>query len=667
MLDETLDSNVDAESTATGTALVDEADRAARDGRHEQARDLYLEAAQHSELPAAELCVKLARTYERLGDLGEAYAWLTRVVDAPVSFLQWNAAASTLTRLTERARPEARRSARLAVTGSYTTSQLTAMLPLAALHLGVDLAVVYEGGFAQYQQDLIDGSSALYASRPDVIVLAVHEGALRLPPFSDTPAADVEREAERWQALWRAVSLHSKATIVQHGFARRPELPYGHLSAGTPGTRFAMVDALNRRLYETADDNVSLVDADRLAADFGRDGWFDDPYWVRSKQGVALEALPLLARHTAALVAARLGLARKCLVVDLDNTLWGGIVGEDGPLGVAVGGEGIGEAYSAFQDYIRELKDRGVILAIASKNNEADVREAFESHPGMRLHLEDFATVAVNWDDKPANLRRIAATLNIGTDALVLVDDNPAERQIVRQILPEVDVVTLPSEPTGYRRALSRYLGFETVTVTTEDRQRTADYRARAAAAELSSAAADIESFYRDLHMHAVIAPFDEEHLPRIAQLVQKTNQFNLTTRRYSAAELRSFMSSESHLTRYLTLSDRFTHHGLVALLIGSFADGAFDIDTFLMSCRVIGRTVEAQLLAHVTDAAARLGCEVVRGTYVPSAKNQIVRDLYERFDFREIGREADGATLWEYDLREGGPILNEFIEVREP
>jgi FkbH-like protein len=655
MLDETLDST------------AQEADRAARDGRHEHARDLYLEAAQHAELPPAELCVKLARTHERLGDIEQAFTWLTRVVDAPASFLQWNAAATTLARLTEQARPTARRTARLAVTGSYTTSQLTAMLPLAALRAGVDLVVAHESAFAQYQQDIIDGSSALYASSPDVVVLAVHEGALRLPPFSDSPEVDVEQEAERWQALWRAAAAHSTATIVQHGFARRPELPYGHLSAGTPGTRFAMVDSLNRRLFETAGDGVSLVDCDRLAAEFGKDRWFDDPYWVRSKQGVALEALPLLARHTAAVVAARLGLARKCLVLDLDNTLWGGIVGEDGPTGVAVGGEGVGEAYAALQEYIRELKDRGVILAIASKNNEADVREAFESHPGMRLRLDDFAAVEVNWEDKPASLRRIAATLDIGTDALVLVDDNPAERQIVRRMLPEVDVVTLPPQPTGYRRALAHYLGFETVTVTAEDRQRTADYQARAAAAELSSTAADIESFYRDLQMHAVIAPFDEEHLPRIAQLVQKTNQFNLTTRRHTAAEVRSLMSSDSHLTRYLTLSDRFTHHGLVAVLIGSFAGDAFDIDTFLMSCRVIGRTVEAQLLADATSAAASRACRVVRGTYIPTAKNQIVRDLYERFGFEEIGRDEDGTTRWEYDLGTHGPISNEFIEVRQP
>jgi FkbH-like protein len=626
--------------------ILDEAEEAQHEGHIQRALELYLEAAASTELPEGEICLNIARCHGRLGSTDEAFAWLARFGDASDVFLHWSSAASLLRRLTKQARPTVGTSCRVALTGSYTTTQLAAMMPLAALRFGVDVEV-HEGLYAQYQQDLIDANSALYASNPDLIVLAVHEGALQLPSFSETPDVDVAAELERWKELREVALSRSSADVIQHNFAVRPEAPLGHLSAEIAGSRYAMITALNRELHSVASDRVSIVDCDRLAANFGRLRWFDDRYWFRSKQAVALEAVPTLARHTAAVMAARLGLSRKCLGLE----------------GIALGGEGAGEAFVAFQEYILELKERGIILAVASKNNEIDVREVFERHPEMRLRLDDIAAFVVNWEDKPANLRRIAQMLDIGLDALVLVDDNPAERQIVRQLVPQVDVVALPREPAGYRRTLSEYLGFESVAFTTEDRARSAQYRARAAAATLRSSAADIESFYRDLRMQAVIARFDALHLPRIAQLVGKTNQFNLTTRRHGLAELQSFMSSDSHVTRYLKLSDRLADHGLVAVLIAVIDNGVIDIDTFLMSCRVIGRTAEAQMLAHVSAEAERIGCHTIHGTYVPTAKNPIVSDLYERFGFTQIGSDDDGTTRWEYDLRSRGPIANEFIE----
>jgi FkbH-like protein len=658
---------VDLGSTATQPAvdeIVAGADDALRGGDAAGALSLYLEAAAATEVPPAELCLKIARCHDRLDAPQEGFAWLVRVCDASSSFLHWSSAATALGRMTRRERPAARMTRRLALTGSYTTSQLAAMLPLAALSHGIDL-VIHEGLYDQYQQDLIDPASALHAAEPDLVLLAVHDGAAQLPPHSDAPDADVAAEAARWRQLWDAAASRSGADVVQHTFAIPPEAPLGHLSAGDPGSRYAMLQDLNRELFRLGGDRVSFVDCDRLASTYGRDRWFDDRYWFRSKQAVALEALPVLARHTAAVVAARLGLSRKCLVLDLDNTLWGGIVGEDGLDGIVLGGEGTGEAFVAFQEYVLALKERGVILAVASKNNEADAREVFEHHPEMRIRLDDIAMFSVNWEDKPANLRRIAQTLDLGLDALVLADDNPAERQIVRQLVPEVGVIVLPPEPAGYRRALAEYVGFESVAITAEDRQRGTQYRARAAAAELRSSATDIESFYRDLDMKAVIAPFDEMHMSRIAQLVGKTNQFNLTTRRHGAAALASFAASDRHVTRYLKLEDRLADHGLVALLIAETDDEVLTIDTLLMSCRVIGRTVEAQLLAHLCAEAQRLGCRTIRGTYVPTAKNAIVRDLYERFGFRAIDRRDDGVTTWEYDLREQGPITNGFIEER--
>jgi FkbH-like protein len=641
--------------------LLEEAAAAQQSGDHNRAVSLYLEAASHGEIPPADLSLKIARCYDRLGSFDDAFEWLARVVDATDGFRDWSAAVAALARLRKTARPNARRRCAIAVTGSYTLSQFAGMLPVAALRAGIDLTV-HEGLYGQYEQDLLDPGSDLYRSQPDQIVIAVHDGALQLGSYSSSPEAAVQAEASRWHGIWERAATCSDATIVQHNFALRPESELGNLSAGVPGSRYAMVQALNALLSQSTSDRVSIVDCDRIAANFGRDRWFDDRYWLRSKQAVALDALPVLSRHTVAVIASHLGLQRKCLVLDLDNTIWGGVIGEDGLEGIRIGSDGEGEAFVAFQEYCLALKDRGVILAIASKNNEADAREVFERHPDMRIKLDDISVFAVNWDDKPSNLRGIAQTLGIGLDALVFVDDNPAERQIVRRLLPEVDVIALPEEPSQYRRALGGYLGFEPTAITVEDRQRTAQYRARAAAAELASSARDIDSFLRDLRMEAVVAPFDDLHLPRIAQLCGKTNQFNVTTRRHSEPALRGFMQSPHHLTRYLKLRDRLGDHGLVSLMIAEVKEDVVDIDSFLMSCRVIGRTVEAHLMAELCQEASRLGRSRLRGTYVPTPKNEIVRDLYERFGFTLIGEVGDGTTHWEYDIRTLGPITNDVI-----
>ncbi len=310
-----------------------------------------------------------------------------------------------------------------------------------------------------------------------------------------------------------------------------------------------------------------------------------------------------------------------------------------------------------------------MILAVCSKYIDADARVPFVEHPDMVLKLDDFAKFVANWDRKPDNLRKIAQALNIGLDSLVFVDDNPAEREIIRQFVPEVEVIALPADPTGYVRALSEYLMFETSVFTAEDAAKTKQYRARAQIAELEANAASIEDFYRSLQMQAVVEPFDDMHLPRIVQLLGKTNQFNLTTRRHGEAQVRAFMNDANCVHCYLTLRDRFADHGLVSLIIakrdgGSGSGGAvMDIDTWLMSCRVIGRSVEAELLSHVSEAAQRMGCTAIRGTYIPTAKNGMVKDIFHQFGFAKTHTAADGTTTWMYDLRKHGLIINGFIE----
>ncbi len=646
------------ESQAHAIARGDESRKASQ---NEDAIAAYLAAAARVETPAADLCLKLARGYERLGNAAEACRWALTVVDAGDDFASWQAAAALLGRQATATVPRQTRAARLALVGSYTTGQLAPLLRLAAARLGVTLDI-YESDYGQYRQDTIDPASPMYQFKPDIVLIAVHDGDLALPDYSDTPDEDIAAELRRWTSLWQAVGQHSTARVVQHTFAIPPEAPLGHLGARLPGSRYMMTHALNARLGAAAGDHVSLVDCERLAGLYGKDRWFDPRYWYLAKQAVALGALPLLARHTAAVIAAGLGLSRKCLVLDLDNTLWGGVIGEDGLAGIKLGDGVDGEAFVAFQEYVLKLKGKGVILAVLSKNNEADAREPFEKHPEMRLKLDDIAMFVANWQPKQDQIGTIAKTLNIGLDSIVFVDDNPVEREAVRQFLPEVDVIPLPPDPTGYMRALSRYLMFETSSFTTEDAKRTDQYRARAEIAAAEDAAGSIEDFYRSLRMQAVIAPFNEVDLPRIAQLIGKANQFNLTTRRHGLPQLQAFRDDPSCVHLSLRLRDRFSDHGLVSLMIACKKGDTLDIDTWLMSCRVIGRTVEAELLKHLCKAAERLGCTTLRGTYIPTTKNAMVKDIYGKYGFALVD-ERDGTTTWVYDLQAQGPIENEFIE----
>ena len=624
---------------------------------HPRIAELTARAAT-SEIPTAALCRDLAVAHERAGDDAGAVRWALALTDAGSDLGAWSAAAGVLRRVLPRVAPLPR-SARVAVLGSYTTSQFAALLPLAAARAGVAVEV-YECGYGQYRQEVLDPASELYRFRPDVVVLAVHAGETALPAVADDPAASVATEVERWTSLWDMIINRCGGRIVQHTFAIPGEVALGHLALRVPGSRPAMLARVNAELGRVSGergDGVAFVDCERLAADVGKRAWFDARYWHRSKQAVSLAQVPLLARHTAAVIGAQLGTSRKCLVLDLDNTLWGGVLGEEGLAGIALGDGAVGEAFAAFQTYVAELKARGVVLAVCSKNNDADAREAFERHPGMRLGLDDIAVFSACWDDKPTQIRRIAAALGLGLDALVFVDDNPAEREVVRQLVPEVDVVALPADPHGYVRALADYPFFEASALTAEDAARTAAYRARAETAAAAAAATSLEDFHRGLDMTATVVPLDDMTLPRVAQLVGKTNQFNLTGRRRGAAEIERLAADPGTAVFCVRLADRFADHGLVAVVIAVESADALDIDTWLMSCRVIGRTLEDEVAALVLAEARRRGLARVTGHYRPSAKNVLVAGLYERLGFERVDpapatTPAAETTCWSRDAR---------------
>jgi FkbH-like protein len=390
--------------------------------------------------------------------------------------------------------------------------------------------------------------------------------------------------------------------------------------------------------------------------------------WLSARVPLSGKLLNSLAveyvRYFMAMVSAR----RKCLVVDLDNTLWGGILGEDGYDGIQIGHEFPGNAFRELQQAVLDLYHRGIILAICSKNNEADVLRVLEQHPDMLLRPQHFASVQINWDDKATNLRRIAQDLNIGLDSLAFWDDNPAERSLVRQMLPEVLVIDLPDHPSEYAPALRRIVEFETLMLSDEDRQRGAMYRAQAERQRLQATAESLESYYASLDMRLEIGLADSHSIPRIAQLTQKTNQFNLTSRRYSQTEIAQMAADPNWRIYGLRLKDRFGDNGLAGVAILRSQDrGTWEIDTFLLSCRILGRTVETAFLAFVLRQAKDAGGTRMEGWFLPTKRNAPAKQFYGQHGF-ELAKEDESGSLWRLPLGNNAvKIPNWFtIDVKE-
>jgi FkbH-like protein len=617
--------------------------------------------------------LQLARAHADTGDVHEAFRALRRIAGIDRSFTTWSAGARLRRGLRERDAPAGAQLVRVGLVGTSTIDQLADLLGLAGLNADLDLDIE-AAGYGQYETTLMDPDAPLYAAGCDVIVLAPDARSVRLPAFTDDPDAAINEELGRWTSVWSAIRASCHAQIFQLNFVPPFERTGGSLESTLQGSRRRMFRALNDRLAEAARDSmVQIVDAEAVGAAYGLEQWWDDRYWFHAKQAVSLGALPSLATEIAAVLRARVGRTRKCLVIDLDNTVWGGVVGDDGVEQLVLDGSAAGEAYLALQDQLLDLRRAGVLLAVCSKNEDVWARAPFLERDDMRLGLDDFAAFVANWEPKTKNLETIATQLDLGLDSLVFLDDNPAERALVRDLMPEVDVIELPDDPSRFPRALAQYRGFEPATRTAEDGSRTEHYRGRAAAFELQQRSHTVEEFLTNLSMVAEIRPFDAMTLDRVAQLVNKTNQWNLTTRRHPVEVLERWADDPDAVTMSLRLHDRYTDHGIVAVAIAFESDRALDVDTFLMSCRVIGRTVEQTMLQHLVGAARDRHLDIVRGVYVPTARNAVVRDLYGRLGFTLL--EDDGhQSRWELAVGDIDPAAaataattNPFIEVRDP
>jgi len=436
-------------------------------------------------------------------------------------------------------------------------------------------------------------------------------------------------------------------------------------------SRAAALQRLTAMLRDKADaEGVDLLSLDDRAVQDGLGSWHDPALWHRAKQEIHPLAAPLYGDLVGRLLAAAQGRSSKCLVLDLDNTLWGGVIGDDGLAGIKLGqGSAAGEAYAAFQTYARDLAQRGVILAVCSKNDEANALEAFASHPEMVLKRDDIACFVANWIDKAANLREIAARLNIGLDSLVFVDDNPAERAVVRCELPMVAVPELPEDPTLYGACVADAGYFEALRITAEDLSRAGQYQDNLRRETLATSATDIPSYLRSLEMRAIWSRFDRVGQARIVQLINKTNQFNLTTRRVTDDQIATMINDRRALTLQIRLLDRFGDNGIVAIVAGAITGDVARLGIWLMSCRVLGRGLEEETLNLVVAEAQRLGARYLVGEYRPSAKNGMVRNHYRRLGFDLTG-EDDGTTEWTLSLDKWAPratyIASEQAAARE-
>jgi len=560
---------------------------------------------------------------------------------------------------------------RVAILGGSTTAEVKDMMELFLLQGGIR-PVFYESEYNRYYEDLMFPNPALEEFAPDVIYLHTSSVNVTKFPSMQESDADVEEllssELGRFQTIWDQVAIRYKCPVIQNNF----ELPHyrclGNLDGYEIHGRSRFINELNRRFSEEARrrQNLYMNDINYLAAWFGLERWYDKLFWYSYKYAMSYEAIPLLADSVVSIIRAIFGKTKKCLVLDLDNTLWGGVIGDDGLNGIQIGKETPeAEAFTEFQQYVRSLKERGIILAVCSKNDDVNAREGF-SHPDSILKFDDFAAFRANWEPKHENIRNIAATLNIGMDSLVFADDNPVEREIVRSQEPDVAVPELGKNVAKYIDILDKTGYFETVSLSSDDLQRSSFYADNSIRHALQSTFVNYDDFLRSLEMKAEIKSFTPLYLDRITQLINKTNQFNVTTRRYTQSAIENVSGNGSYITLYGRLLDKFGDNGLISVMIGEVRRSEIHLDLWLMSCRVLKRGMEEAMFDQLVTIAQAQNITSIYGYYYPTAKNGMVSGLFQHMGFTEIGRTESRETSWRFEIPADYQRKNTLIEVNQ-
>ncbi len=546
---------------------------------------------------------------------------------------------------------------RLAVVGDCATQHISQAFKGYAHCEGIALEVL-DTDYDQILAQITDASSEIYSFGPDALCIIMCSEKL-YDAFTRTAEEQrgefAEKKASEISSLWECFKRHrSGAKLIQFNFPELDDRVMGNYGGIYSGSFIYQQRLLNMKLSELASEcaGVSILDASYVQNMMGRNSFCDSKLYYSAKMPFSLSAIPALACELTGIVKAAMAKMVKCVVLDLDNTLWGGVIGDDGVDGIEIGELGTGHAYAAFQEWLKELTKTGIILAVCSKNDEGKAKEPFISHPEMVLRLEDFAIFVANWEDKASNIRYIAKTLNLGLDSFVFIDDNPFEREQVRAMIPQITVPEMPEDPAEYVGYLRSCDLFERLVVSEADKDRTRQYREEAGRAVLKAHYEDYDDYLKDLDMEAVAAAFDEFHYPRIAQLSQRSNQFNLRTVRLSEEEVRDLALSDEHLTLYFSLKDRFGDHGLISAVILKISGDEGFIVNWFMSCRVLKRGMEEFIINTLVERAYKKGIKKIRAEYKRSAKNNMVSGIYDKMGFTAL---SDDEETKEYILNISG------------
>jgi FkbH-like protein len=542
---------------------------------------------------------------------------------------------------------------RLAVLSNSTVDMMAPALVASAARHGIALELI-QPSYDQVAQEALTPDSKVNRSNPDAVLLGLDYRALPLKISlgdAEASSATVQGCIGYLQALRNGIKANSNAVCIFQTFAPPVETTFGSLDRALPGTLRSLIDGINRELTEyvlTSGD--VLLDAAGLAETVGLADWHNAQLWNMGKFPFSDELIPLYADHVARTVAAIRGKSKKVLVLDLDNTVWGGVIGDDGLEGIKIAqGDARGEAHLAVQRLALDLRQRGIVLAVSSKNTDAVAREPFEKHPEMLLKLDHIAVFQANWNDKATNIQAIAEELSLGLDSIVFLDDNPVERGLVRKLLPQVSVPELPEDPADYARTLAAAGYFEAVAFAGEDLKRAGFYQDNAKRANLQKQVGGVDAYLASLDMTITFQPFDATGRARIVQLINKSNQYNLTTRRYTDPEVAQAENDPEVFTLQVRLADIFGDNGMISVVICRPGEaGVWEIDTWLMSCRVLGRKVEHMVLREILQHAREAGVYKLAGVYRPTDRNKLVVDHYSKLGFTKVKEDESGMTHWE-------------------
>ncbi|HOZ79257.1 MAG TPA: HAD-IIIC family phosphatase [Ferruginibacter sp.] len=539
---------------------------------------------------------------------------------------------------------------KLALLGDSATQLLSQALRGAAYDEGFDLQI-WEADFGQVERQVFDEGSELYAFEPSIVVIFQSAHKLlgtynKLKPEAFSLLAD--NRMDLVGNMYSQLKEKLNARIIYYNYTEINDAVFGSYSNKVASSFPFQLRKLNYRLMEfaAATPDFFVCDLSTIQNQYGKSAIFQSSIYINTEMVLSVDTLPEVAVKTLDIIKALNGRFKKCVILDLDNTTWGGIIGDDGLENIQIGSLGIGKAFSEFQYWVKKLQKRGIIVAVCSKNTERIAKEPFEKHPDMVLRLEDIAVFVANWETKVDNIRHIQSILNIGFDSMVFLDDNPFERNIVRENIAGITVPELPEDPAEYLEYLYTLNLFETVSYSGEDAERTKQYQVEAQRAVLQKSFGSEDEFLQSLEMVSVVEPFTKFNTPRVAQLSQRSNQFNLRTVRYTEADIESMADNNAYAPFTFTLVDKFGDNGLICIIIlkKESADTLF-IETWLMSCRVLKRGMEDFTLNTIVNYAKDNGFAYLKGEYIPTPKNEMVKDHFKKLGFREAG------SYWQLDV----------------